>query len=161
MTIAARIKNFNLSQLFTLSKVFIQKPLYIIPTLNATRKTIRICDEHFGPDHHKNNSANAFRHALWNYLICEKCYKISGAVEKATNWSKKITDLHEKLAPNRELAKEMDLHNNHIGRQLFEKHLSEKIEIIAVLTEKMKEAVKIKNTADIEKAEGKLIFIEN
>lgn len=161
MTIAARIKNSNFNQLFTLSIVFIQKPLFILPTLNATRKTIQICNSNFGKAHHRNTPANAVRHALWNYLICEKCYYFSRSVEKVTDWSKKITDLHEKLAPNSDLAKKMDLHNNQIGRKLFEEHISENPEIISILKEKMKEAVQISGFEEIEKARNKLVFIEN
>jgi hypothetical protein len=161
MTIAARLWNSNFNQLFVLAKVFFQKPLFIIPTLNATRKTIRICNSNFGEAHHRNTPANAFRHALWNYLICEKCYQVSGSVEKVTDWSKKITDLHERLAPNRELAQRMDLHNNQIGRAMFKEHVLERIDIVTVLLEKMKEAVKIYSIEDIIRARNKMVFIEN
>ncbi|GHA45558.1 hypothetical protein GCM10007103_28270 [Salinimicrobium marinum] len=161
MTIAARIKSSNFHQLFTLSKVFIQKPLFIIPTLNATRKTIQICNSNFGKAHHKNTPANAFRHALWNFLICEKCYRISGSAEKVMHWSKKITDLHERLAPNKELAQRMDLHNNLVGRSLFKEHVSERIDIVIILMGKLKDAVKISEVKNIERAKNNLVFIEN
>lgn len=161
MNIAARIRSLDYRQLFVISKAFLFRPLFIVPTLKATRETIRICDNNFGRSHHKNTPANAFRHALWNFLICEKCYKISGSVEKVTNWSRKITDLHEKIAPNGALARQMDLHNNHIGRKIFEEHFASEIEIISILKEKMEEAVKISDAGDIEKAQNKLVFIEN
>lgn len=34
-----------------------------------------ICDDLFDRSHHKSNKANAFRHALWNILICQKNQK--------------------------------------------------------------------------------------
>lgn len=161
MELAARIKKLDFRQIFLLSRVFIFQPLFIVPILKSTKKTLQICNEHFGKDHHKNTGANAFRHALWNFLICKNCYKTSKSVEKAINWSKKVSDLHENLFPNRELPRQMDLHNNQIGRKLFEEHFSEEIEIISVLKEKMKEAVQISGVGDLEKAQNKLVFIEN
>ena len=161
MGIAAQVGRLKLSQLMVLCRAFIGQPLFIIPTLNATRKTIQICDALFGHEHHKHNKANAFRHALWNFLICQKCYRVSKSAERAINWSKKITQLHEELAPNSELAKRMDLHNNYIGRKLFKDHLSGRIEIVDLLKNKLKDAVQIKNIEEIERAQKKLVFIED
>lgn len=159
MNIAAQIKKLEFRQLFGLCKVFIGKPLLIFPTIAATKKTIEICDSNFGQGHHEDNPANAFRHALWNFLICERCYNKSKSAEKAMAWSKNITGLHEKLAPNKELARAMDLHNNQIGRKLFEEHLSEKMEIVPVLKEKMRGAIRIGSPQDVQKAKNQLVYI--
>lgn len=160
MAIVAGIKGLNFWQFFTLAKVLILKPLFIVPTYKATRKTVEICNTHFGKKHHKNNSTNAFRHALWNFLICEKCYKTSNSIEKTSIWAEKITSLHEMLSPNRELSKIMDLHNNRIGRELFEKSASKSINIITLLKEMMENAVQVSSIAEIENAPNRLVFIE-
>lgn len=92
--------------------------MFLLPTLNATRKSLAIATEHFGREHHRNTHANAFRHALWNYLIFKACQKWSKNEEKVLRWTTKITDLHEELMPNAPLAKAMDLHNNQVGREV-------------------------------------------
>ncbi len=160
MAIAQKIKNLNFGQFFSLSKVFILNPLYIIPTYKATKKTINISNDSFGKKHHFDNRTNSFRHALWNFLICKHCFKISNSSEKAVLWAKKITDLHEKLSPNEELAKIMDLHNNKIGRELFSINPKGKLDAVPVLKKMMDEAVQIKSLEEIKNAKTTLVFIE-
>ncbi|MDB4114171.1 hypothetical protein N9572_01455, partial [Flavobacteriaceae bacterium] len=75
MNLWARIKQLHLGQLIKLSLLFLSRPLYIIPTISATKKTLLICDTLYKQTHHKSNKANAFRHALWNVLICRKVMK--------------------------------------------------------------------------------------
>lgn len=160
MAIWARVKTLNVRQFFALSLAFTLKPRYIIPTYKATKETVEICDNLFGIKHHEDNRTNAFRHALWNFKICEKCYRTSGSEEKAVNWSMKITDLHEKLFPNEDLPQIMDLHNNRIGREVFQDCINQTFDPIWILKEKMKEAVKVKTKEDVENAPNKLVFLE-
>lgn len=160
MAIAAIIKSLDLRQLLILSRILFTNPRFIVPTYKATRDTIKECDSRFGRKHHKNNRTNAFRHALWNYRICEKCYHYGGSTEKALEWSRRITNLHEKLAPNPEPAKTMDLHNNEVGRRLFSE-LGPHPDIVQILLEKMKGSVKVASVEEISKAEDRLVFIEN
>src|SRR5690606_9031400 len=158
MVIWNRIKTLDFRQFFILSRVFISKPLYIIPTIKATKETVKICDRLFQHRHHGHNRENAFRHALWNYLICSKCFKVSGSLERSKAWAKKITDIHEELLPNEELEKQMDLHNNYVGLGLCS-NTPKKKDIIALLKDMMKEAVLIKKIEEIEHADGKLVYI--
>ncbi|MBZ9730428.1 hypothetical protein LB467_12100 [Salegentibacter sp. JZCK2] len=148
-------------ELFSVSKVFIRKPRYIFPTYKATIQTIKICDELYKKEHHNNGKENAFRHALWNYLICKKCYHISGSVEVVRNWSDHITGLHEKLSPNEKLAKAMDLHNNRIGQQVFKEDDNSTEEIIALIQQKMEQAVKLSEEKFPEGIQNKLVYIED
>lgn len=161
MAIVAGIKSLNFWQLFKLAKVLILKPLFIVPTYKATKKTVNVCNAYFGKKHHKNNSTNAFRHALWNFLICKKCYKVSNSIEKTSLWAEKITSLHELLSPNSELAKIMDLHNNRIGRELFENNTSNSIDIITLLEEMMENAVHVSSIEEMKAVQNRLVFIEN
>lgn len=160
MSILESFKNLRRKQLFSLGKVLILHPKFIIPTWSATRETIKICDNKFGKEHHKNSPANAFRHALWNFLICEKCYRISGSSEKALEWSKRITDLHEELSPNRTPERNMDLHNNRIGRKLFEEHIFEALDIQMLLMEKTKKAIHHDKMNDFNSQKDILVYLE-
>lgn len=111
----------DFKQLWSLAGFCLRNPLYVIPTYNATRKTIKICDQKFGKAHHKNGPANAFRHALWNVLIIHRCKRWS-SIQRATTWTKRITDWHEDFSVNAPLERAMDLHNNQIGRTFAIKH---------------------------------------
>ena len=161
MNIWKRIWQLNLTQLFQLIGVLILKPLYVFPTLKATRQTLKICDSLYGKEHYKNTAANAFRHALWNILICKKVFQIQKKEEKALDWVKKITDLHEKLVPNKTLETAMDLHNNKVGRIIFKENptFSEE-KFIGVLQGKVKSAKKIKSISELKGLNEELVFIE-
>lgn len=164
MAVWKRIKSLNIKQLFLLVKTFSVNPQYFFPTHRATLKTVQICDRLFKKTHHKNNVTNAFRHALWNVLIAKKCFAKNNSVEKSAEWSKTITDLHEKMAPNDELEMTMDLHNNEMGRKLFaEKQMQLKDEdsIIAILKENMGTAVKVSSIEEIENTKNEFVYIED
>lgn len=160
MAIRAGLTSLGFRQLLKLSGAFILNPRYLLPTLRATKETVSICNELFKKSHHGNNRSNAFRHALWNFKISKKCLKAAGSIEKASAWAKKITDLHEELLPNDELAKRMDLHNNRIGRNLFRKYAEPELDIIPVLLKMMKNAQKISDIQELEKLAKDLVFTE-
>lgn len=161
MAIWARLVNMSPREVFQLFSVFIKQPRFIIPTVHATRQSIKICDVNFGDEHHGNNRTNAFRHALWNYMLCENYFKVCNSLEKSVEWSKKITNLHEELAPNSKLEKTMDLHNNLVGRKLFKKfHSKENLDVIKLLKEEMRKAVLVNKTDEITTRQNHLVYIE-
>ena len=72
-----------------------------------------------------------------------------------------MTSLHEELMPNHPLEKEMDLHNNEVGRLVFKELKAESIEvIIQFIKQKSEEAVQIKTVEETDKLKGVLVFIE-
>ncbi len=161
MNIRGFVKQLNFWQLFRLAGILIQNPLFIYPTLQATKKTLAICDALYKKEHHRNGKANAFRHALWNMLICLTIFKRTNNKEKSINWAKKITDLHEKLAPNSAIEKEMDLHNNKIGRQYFlNLNTTSEEEIVAFLKQNTQKAKKITDIKEISNPKNNLVFLE-
>ncbi|MCY2686615.1 DUF6973 domain-containing protein [Salinimicrobium sp. TH3] len=161
MVVGKRIATLNFRELVILCAVFLRHPLYLLPIYKATREAVAISDRLYGDLHHKDNRTNAFRHALWNYLICKSCLPAAGSPENTLSWSKKITDLHERLSPNESLAKKMDLHNNRIGRELFMDLVEkEKEEVIYILQKKTGEAIKIESVEEIEKEKNNLVFLE-
>src|SRR5690606_38293803 len=97
-------------------------------------------------------------------LIAKNVYKKNESVEKAVAWAKKITELHENLAPNSKLEMSMDLHNNEVGRAMFaEKQLqnNDEIGIISELKEKMKTAVKVHSIKEMDKNIGDFVYIKD
>ena len=163
MALPGKLIKLKPRQILQLAKVFLVHPFYIIPTYRATQKAIRLAQARFGKEHHLNTPANAFRHALWSYLIAQKVYKKNENVSKAVHWAKTITDLHEQIAPNKPLEKAMDLHNNSIGLRLFEAKYTTKSteQILKLLNKETDQAVKITKAADIEINENRLVFLEN
>ncbi|MFD2563657.1 DUF6973 domain-containing protein [Aquimarina rubra] len=162
MKIRDLIRRFNFWQLFKIAGIAIQKPLFIIPTLKATKKTMIICDALYGNSHHHHGKANAFRHALWNVLICQKTFSQSKSEDKSIVWAQKITDLHEKLAPNKAIEEAMDLHNNRLGRAYFSKlkNTSEE-ETISFLKEKTKTAKLISELEEIDSFYNDLVYLSD
>lgn len=134
---------------------------FIWPTIRATKQAVSIATKHFGGSHHKNTPANAFRHALWNYLIASKCSKWSKNDRKIQTWTKKISDLHELLLPGNELADAMDLHNNAVGLHVYttNKTLAEEAGVSLLLT-MADHSIKITSIEEVSEApEGQLIHI--
>lgn len=86
---------------------------------------------------------------------------VTNSEETALAWSKKITDLHEKLSPNSEIARNMDLHNNLVGRNLFVEKLASKENIQQILEQMLKEAIKVGKVQEIKLAGNKLVYIED
>ncbi|NAS10862.1 hypothetical protein GTQ38_02540 [Flavobacteriaceae bacterium R33] len=123
--------------------------------------TVAISNANYGKQHHKNTAANAFRHALWNYLIAKKCSSWSGEPQRILDWTQKITDLHEDFLPNKPLAREMDLHNNKVGRHLYTKMGDLSVEaLISLLQEKTDASQFVSQIEELTKLpEGQLAHI--
>jgi hypothetical protein len=160
MNIWSLVKRFNFKQILRLSVVVLQNPLLIYPTIKATKRAMTICDLQYGNAHHKNGKANAFRHALWNMLICRNAFRITKKKEKAIDWAQKITDLHEKIAPNLPIETAMDLHNNEIGRIFYLKFgaISEK-EMIVLLKDYAQIARELTDIKTIPDYKNDLVYL--
>ncbi len=154
-----QLRSLDISAMWALIKLCLLNPFRIVPTLRATRMCVTDCDKHFGKRHHRNSPANAFRHALWNYYIARECIKRDSRKILVLEWTQKITDWHEVFSKNDLLAREMDLHNNRIGRLLFEQDPKQKNDqIINLLKSKMMDSVKIMSIEDLS-AVDKLNFV--
>ena len=161
MNLWSRIRQLKLQQLIKLSVLFLSRPFLIGPTLRATKRTMAICDDLFERLHHKSNKENAFRHALWNFLICQKTLKRTKNSQKSAIWAQKVTKMYEKVTNNSILEKSMDLHNNAIGRMIFlDKNGLKEPEIIDFLQKMMQNAQKIAKTEEIEKYKTEMVFLE-
>ena len=135
-------------------------PLFLGPTIKATRACVRISTAHYGKLHHRNGPANAFRHALWNYLIGKACAPWSSREERAIAWAERITLWHEESFPNKEPARRMDLHNNAVGRAILQEQRDQsQEEVIRLLMEMTERSVLIDRDTDLTELKNQLVHI--
>lgn len=156
------IKGIRIRQLISLIGFTLKHPLFMFATAKATSKTLKIVQQKFPDIHGKDNKANAFRHALWNYMIAFYSFKFERDKKLVNAWVKKITDWHEEFSPNSMLARAMDLHNNLIGREQFLKSENlRETEIITELETLLQEAVEITSLEVLKKNKTNLVFIKD
>ena len=161
MSIGKIIKGLNFKQLLSLFGWFLKHPFYMICTVNATVLTFKISQKEFPNIHGLHNKANAFRHALWNLLIARNCHKIDRNIESVLIWTKQITDWHEDFSPNEELMKIMDLHNNEIGRRMYESMQNKKEAVMKdELMKKLSDAVLVFSVDEINRIKDELVYLE-
>lgn len=153
----------SFKKILRLLSLVLPHPLFSILSFYATVKAFTIAQKRF-PDTASNNGiGNAFRHALWCCFIIMYCSKISSP-QKALDFCKRVTDLHEELFPNKPLETKMDLHNNKIGMDYFmeilpgiHRQFFEKSFFIDALIKKMNDAKVLKNIDD--NFEGYLVYL--
>ena len=161
MSLWKSVKSLKVKHIFTFLVLFAKHPLYAYATIKGTALTFKISERRFPKIHGGLNKANAFRHSLWNILIAKYAMKFSNDVTSVLDWTKRVTDLHEELAPNEYLAREMDLINNDLGRRWFNnvKNKSNS-EIEEFLMDKLKNAIKINQASNLENLDN-LVFLED
>lgn len=159
------LRSLTIGKLWKLIRLFLSNPLFSIISFYATFKTFNIAKKEYPKTNSNDGEGNAFRHALWCCLIMMYCCKISSP-EKSLNFTKKMTDLHEELFPNKPLETKMDLHNNKFGMDFFMEMLPgihrqffESSFFIETLKEKTANAKILKNLDD--NFEGSLVYLEN
>lgn len=163
MRIWRLIRNLNIGQFLRLARLCIQNLNKIRPTWAATNMSVSLADKYFGKLHRKNTAGNAFRHALWNYLIAKRCLGSEKELEEILDWTEEITAMHEDLFPNDPLARAMDLHNNKVGRYIFQKN-SDRLEedMIRVILKLSGQSVMISSTEELKHlSEDQMAHIEN
>ncbi|WP_224488337.1 DUF6973 domain-containing protein [Robertkochia flava] len=159
------LKILQWKQFKGVSGFFFRHPLLFLSAITATGQCLLICDRMFGKSHHKNNKANAFRHALWNMMLMRNAFVVEKNSEKVRSWVKSLTDWHETFSPNPPLARSMDLHNNAAGRQLylqnFDRNGVKNSQLTQALLPLLKTARKINSTEELHRFPGELIYIKD
>lgn len=156
------LKNLSANLTWKMIKALMSKPLLLIPTVWATTESVMFSELHFHEPHGGRGVANAFRHAAWNLLIAKNC-SVFTTTEKAVDWAKFITDLHEECFPNELFDHEMDLHNNRIGREVFEESSKNKLskkEMIAELINKSESAVGLTNEKEFASHRNEMVYFD-
>lgn len=157
------VRSLKFRQFWNLFKVSAVNITRVWPSWKSTRRSVRIASDLYGKWHHKNTEANAFRHALWTYLIAANCRKHFKSKDQSIEWARKLTDLHEDLFPNRPLAREMDLHNNGVGLYLYRHnpHYREE-EIVNLIKSRAESSIRIEKLEDLRPVgEDQLVHLEN
>ncbi len=151
MKLWRHLSGLNPAALWALFLLCVRCPWWVLPTIKATRECVATSNLIYGKEHHRNTPANAFRHALWNYNIARACYRGNDQINKVLLWAEKVTDWHEDFSKNSPLAMKMDLHNNRVGRSLFENQPNMMDEdVIGVLKLKAEASVKVIEIQEIE-----------
>ncbi|MBO0331024.1 DUF6973 domain-containing protein [[Muricauda] lutisoli] len=160
MNVFAVVKRVDFKNILKGVFIGLSCPHFILPTIKATKDCIAVSTKNYGRLHHKNGPANAFRHAFWNYLIAKRCFNWQRNEQAVLVWAKKVTDWHEDSFPNKQLPKAMDLHNNEVGRFIFEKHPDKsEQEIIVLLKEMASESIKIDENTRLSEYKNRMIHI--
>jgi len=161
--IFSTLSTLSFGKLMKLLRLLVPHPLFSLMGLYATIQTFAITQKHFPKTHGSNGPGNAFRHALWSCLIMMYCSKISSP-EKALDYCRRMTDLHEELFPNKPLETKMDLHNNQVGREFFlemlpgiHRQFFEKNFFVGPLLEKTKKAQRLLDLED--DFPGELVYL--
>ena len=145
------VRSLSLANFWALLVLCMGNLRMVMPTWKATKKSVAYASRYYGKTHRENTPANAFRHAIWNYLIINEVYEESDQLNALLRWAKRITDLHEDLFPNDKLAKIMDLHNNRIGRQIFQQYRNKnEAEMVEFFRELTKSSIKINSEMELE-----------
>jgi len=156
----AILKRVDFKNILKVIFIGLSRPHFIWPTIKATKDCISISTMNYGKLHHKNGPANAFRHAFWNYLIAKRCFQWQKNEETVLAWAKKVTDWHEDSFPNKELPKEMDLHNNEVGRFIFEQNTDKsEQEVIELLKQMTLESIKIDDSSLLSEYKNRMVHI--
>lgn len=154
------LKRVSFKNILKVIFIGFQFPLFVLPTLKATKDCMKTSTELYGRLHYKNGPANAFRHAFWNYLIAKRCFKWRKNEAVVLNWAEKITDWHENAFPNKPLAKKMDLHNNAVGRTIFKTHFEQtEANVIEMLRKMALDSIPVHSSSDFADFENQLVHI--
>ncbi|RKS96519.1 DUF6973 domain-containing protein [Chryseobacterium defluvii] len=159
------IRTLSFKKILRLLSLVLPHPLFSLLSLYATVKAFSIAQKRFPDTASSNGVGNAFRHALWCCLIMMYCCKVSSP-QKALDFCKRITDMHEELFPNEPLETKMDLHNNKIGMDYFmellpgiHRQFFEKGFFIDALMKKSENAKILKSLDD--NFEGDLVYLQD
>lgn len=162
MNILNKLQRISFIKLLSFGLLILQKPLLIIPILRATKTALKTSQRLYGNAHNRNGKANAFRHAYWNFLICQKTLKWTKNVQKSVIWTQKVVDYYEKVSKNDLLDTAMDYHNNGIGRFHFLAHFDEiSFNSVDFFNEMAQNAQKITQIEEISNFKTTLVYISD
>ena len=103
-------------------KLLATNPLKIPGTIRAYHRAMSWASEYAYAKIKNGNSyntrADAFRHSVWNALLCRETGTQYDDIAECLDWAKSFTNAHEKTSENG-IDKSMDLHNNKIGRDYY------------------------------------------
>ncbi len=67
-----------------------------------------------------NTRRDAYRHILWNALLAQRYWTVIPSKSIRLNFAQLVTDAREDISPGAADSSEMDIHNNAIGRTIWD-----------------------------------------
>lgn len=87
---------------------------------NAGEDATRIANSNFPSSMSSSDTRkDAMRHIMWNVLLAKYYFTLSSKRSVRTGFAKRVTDAHEECGSNPVDSKQMDYHNNAIGRDIY------------------------------------------
>ncbi len=161
MNLWGRIKKLSIPSLIGFGWILIRSPHLILPVYKVTQKTMQISNERYGKAHFYSGKANAFRHALWNYLLCQKVNSIINNPIRSSIFTECLVNYYEKVTQNEAMERMMDLHNNEIGRMIFLSTLKENQEkMIDFIQKQAKNAQKVSKIESFQEFMNQLVYLK-
>lgn len=155
------LKSLTVNLTWKMVKALLSQPLLLLPTIWATVQSILYSENYFYEAHGGRGIANAFRHSAWNLLIAKNASFFT-TEDKAIEWAKFITDMHEECFPNEAFDNQMDLHNNRIGRDFYAELRSKGIkstgEMMKFLFEKSESGVGLTDEKEFGKYPNEMVY---
>lgn len=163
---------------------FVWHPALASPIKKATEKANSLTESNYPESGKWRDKADAFRHAIWNVLICKYIGEDKNEISDCTKRAEDFTTKHETGAEKPgtmtdedwELDKNMDLHNNAQGRKYFESvawivkvgwfkvkrvRAPSEDEIVTGIKDKLNTARKISTSSDTSKYPNNLVYIKD
>ncbi|MDD4107706.1 MAG: hypothetical protein PHH93_03190 [Prolixibacteraceae bacterium] len=163
---------------------FVWHPALASPIKKATEKANSLTESNYPESGKWRDKADAFRHAIWNVLICKYIGEDKNEISDCTKRADDFTTKHETGADKPstmtdvdwELDKKMDLHNNAQGRMYFESvawivkvgwfkvkrvRAPSEDEIVSGIKNKLNSAQKISTSNDTSKYPNNLVYIKD
>jgi len=94
--------------------LLLRRPWYIWSTNKASNDALAEARRQWPRMDQRDTKADAFRHCYWNILLCKRVNEW---------WARTFTTAHESEESNVN-SKEMDLHNNNVGRYIYRNNKS-------------------------------------
>ncbi len=159
-------------------------PSLASPIKKAKEKANSLTDTNYPTSEKWRDKADAFRHAIWNVLICKYVGLDRNEISNCTEAAEEFSTKHETGADKPgtmtdidwELDKKMDLHNNAQGRKYFESvawivrvgwfkvkrvRAPSEDEIVTGIKTKLNSAQKISTSNDTSKYPNNIVYIKD
>lgn len=92
----------------------------ILTIKDAAEDADRIANENFSSSMSRSNTRkDAMRHIMWNILLSKYYVTLTASRKKRTDFAERVANAHEECGNNLPDSKQMDYHNNAIGREIY------------------------------------------
>lgn len=94
----------------------LKHPFSAMGVIKQKNLAVGYTKEYMKTEDSHNNKADAFRHAVWNIVMCKEGW---GKKDSKISWASDFATAYEKGGNYEKFESEMDLHNNRVGRDYY------------------------------------------